>query len=328
MNILIEDKTALLPAKKYGGTERVIWGLGKELSKLGHKVYFLTKEGSTSDFATVLIYDENKTLQDQIPGDVTVVHLFNTLNQATGKPYIFTMEGNPSPDQLLDINMVFVSGNHAKRYGSTAFVYNGIDWDDYPAPILDNDRKYVHFLAKASWKVKNLFGTADIALKSGNKLHVMGGERWTFRNFKRGLKYILNKNIIFHGMVENDKKMEVAQHSKALVFPVVWHEPFGIAITESMYAGCAVFGTKNGSLPELIKSEVGFTGTNADEISKAVREFDYNPKRCHEYAVKYFNSKVMTESYMKLYVKVISGETINNKIPKYIDQENIVPKFK
>lgn len=327
MKILIEDKTAVLPAKKYGGTERVIWGLAKELVKLGHEVYLLAKEGSHSDFATVIHYDETKDLKSHIPDDVDVVHLFHSLGKAIDKPYIFTMGGNPSPEQALDINMVFVSKNHAQRYGSEAFVHNGLDWDDYPDPVLDNKRDYLHFLAKASWKVKNLFGTAKIALKSGNKLHVMGGERWTYRNFKRGLKYILNKNIIFHGMVENDKKMEIAQYSKALVFPVVWHEPFGLAITESMYAGCAVFGTKNGSLTELITPEVGFASNNSNEIIKAIREFDYNPKRCHEHAVKYYNSKVMTESYLELYEKVISGKTINPEVPKFIEEANVVPKF-
>ena len=35
MNILIVDCTGIIPARKYGGTERVIWYLGKELSKLG-----------------------------------------------------------------------------------------------------------------------------------------------------------------------------------------------------------------------------------------------------------------------------------------------------
>jgi len=327
MNILIEDKTATLPAKKYGGTERVIWGLGKELAKLGHKVYFLAREGSTSDFATVIPFDENKNIKEQIPSDVDVVHLFHSLGADVGKPNLFTMEGNPAPDRQLDINMVFVSRNHAKRYGSTSFVYNGIDWDDYPDPNLEGSREYLHFLAKASWKIKNLFGTAKIAVKSGNKLHVMGGDRWTFRNVKRGLKYLLNPNITFHGMVENDVKMKVAQNSKALVFPVVWHEPFGIAITESMYAGCAVFGTKNGSLAELITPEVGFTGENSDEIAQAIKTFDYNPKRCHDYAVKYFNSKVMMETYLKLYEKVISGETLNNEVPKYLEQENLVPAF-
>jgi len=39
MNITIVKDT-ILPVKHYGGTERVIWALGKELSAMGHQVHF------------------------------------------------------------------------------------------------------------------------------------------------------------------------------------------------------------------------------------------------------------------------------------------------
>lgn len=39
MRILIVHNS-VIPAHKYGGTERVIWYLGKELVKQGHKVRF------------------------------------------------------------------------------------------------------------------------------------------------------------------------------------------------------------------------------------------------------------------------------------------------
>jgi len=327
MNILIEDKSAIIPVKKYGGTERVIWGLGKELAKMGHTVSFLVKEGSTCDFGTVINYDHSKELKEQIPENIDVVHLFNTVDDTNGKPRLFTTEGNPFPKQVLDINTVFVSKNHANRYGSNTFVYNGIDWSEYPKPTLNETRADLHFLAKASWKVKNLVGAIKIAIKSGHKLNIMGGERWKYANLKRGVFQVLHPKAIFHGMVENKKKMEIARHSKALLFPVKWHEPFGIAITESLYAGCAVFGSKNGSLNELITPDIGATSNNSEELIESIKTFDYNPRRCHEHAVKYYNSKVMAEAYLKLYNKVISGETLNDKVPKYIDETNKVPLF-
>jgi len=328
MKILIEFVSATLPVIKYGGSERVAWGLGKELTKLGHEVFFLVKEGSTCDFATILPYDSQKDLKSQIPNDIDFVHLFQIMGEPLNQPYLFTMEGNVPPGHAVDKNTVFVSKNHATRHGATEYVYNGIDWEDYPDPVLDGERTYVHFLAKASWKVKNLFGTAKVALKSGNKLHVMGGTRWNYANIKRGLKYILNPNLVFHGMVDNTKKIEIAQHSKALLFPVNWHEPFGIAMTESMYAGCAVFGTKNGSLEELILPEVGVTSNSSDELAEAIKKFDYNPKRCHDHAVKYFNSKLMTERYLELYDKVISGASLNEKAPMIVEKENHVAKLR
>ncbi|MDH7447003.1 glycosyltransferase [Aquimarina sp. 2201CG14-23] len=327
MKVLIADNSGIIPAINYGGVERVIWGLGKELHALGHEVVYLVSAGSSCDFAEVLIFNQNEDLNTQIPDDVDIVHISHTPLYNIKKPCIITMHTNPPKEETLDINTVFISRNHASRYGSSVYVYNGLDWNDYPTPILDQERRYLHFLGKAAWKVKNVFGAAKIALDSGNKLHVLGGKKWNFRNIKRGLRYVLSPRIIFRGMVNNKVKMEIIKHSKGLVFPVKWHEPFGLAIIESLYAGCAVFGTKTGALEELITPEVGYTDNNSVNIAKAIKEFDYNPRRCHEYAVQHFNAKVMTESYIELYKQVLKGENLNTEAPKYIDQENIIPKF-
>ena len=74
MNILIISKHNKIPALQYGGTERVIWYLGYELSKLNHNVSFLVKKGSSCNFANVIIYDESKGLKSQIPENTDIIH--------------------------------------------------------------------------------------------------------------------------------------------------------------------------------------------------------------------------------------------------------------
>ncbi|WP_062059577.1 glycosyltransferase [Aquimarina longa] len=327
MNILIVDRSGAIPVKKYGGTERVIWGLGKELSKLGHRVTYLVPEGSKCDFATVLTLDKSLSLDIQIPDYIDIIHLNYNPKIKLNKPYLITMHGNPPKGEEIDINTVFISKNQAKRYNSNLYIHNGLDWSEFSTIDLHSLRSHYHFLGKASWKVKNVFGAISIALKSKNTILILGGEKWTFWNLKRGLKYILNPKVIFKGMVDNTTKMDIMQKSKGLIFPVLWHEPFGLAIIESLYAGCAVFGTKNGSLEELITPEIGFTGNSSDEISNAIKEFNYNPKYCHEYALKHFNSKVMTEKYLELYKKVLNGAYLNADTPKYIEEYNKISKF-
>ena len=54
MHILIVTQSKI-PAEKYGGTQRVIWGLGKALVQAGHKVSFMAAEGSVCEFATNMI---------------------------------------------------------------------------------------------------------------------------------------------------------------------------------------------------------------------------------------------------------------------------------
>lgn len=315
MNIVLLDRGNPIPALKYGGTERVIWGLGFELTKLGHQVTFIVPKGSYCPFAKVIEYDTSVNMNSLFPKDTDIVHLSFVPDYALDYPHIVTMHGNKRSDDKFDLNTVFISKNHAQRHHSEVYVYNGLVWEDYPKVDLTLKRDYLHFLAKASWKVKNLSGAAKIAVKSNNKMKVMGGERWTFYNVKRKPIYSLHPNINYMGQVDDVQKIKIMQQSKGLLFPVLWDEPFGLALIESLYAGCPVFGTKNGSLPELINENVGFLSNDEHEIITAVKEKKFSPQTCHEYAVNHFNAKVMTENYLKLYQKVIGGENLNKTLP-------------
>lgn len=327
MHILIVNNT-VVPVKLYGGTERVIWYLGKELVKLGHKVSFLVKQGSYSDFARVIFIDETKPIIEQIPDDVDIVH-FNFAPvgiEKIKKPYIITMHGNLNDKRDLDKNTVFVSKNHAERFGSEEFVHNGLDWEDYTKPSLDNKRNYFHFLGNAAWRIKNVKGSIDIINSSKKeRLKVLGGKRF---NFKMGLRFTFSPKISFYGMVGGEKKDKLLNGSKGLIFPVRWHEPFGLAIIESLYFGCPVFGTPYGSLPELVPPEVGVLSNKKNTLIKAIKTSkDFSPIICHNYAVEKFNSKKMALSYIDKYERVISGETLNKTNPqlKEIQTEKFLP---
>ena len=63
MHILIVNNTTI-PAFKYGGTERIIWWLGKDLVKRGHKVTYLVESGSSCDFAAVIPYNFDLTVEE------------------------------------------------------------------------------------------------------------------------------------------------------------------------------------------------------------------------------------------------------------------------
>ena len=193
MHVLIVNNTQI-PALYYGGTERIIWWLGKELVKKGHRVTYLVKEGSTCDFAEIINYNPNKPLQEQIPETVDIVHLHFLVDQPLKKPSITTIHGNFQFGMKLPRNSVFVSKNHASRYGSTTYVYNGLDFYDYGSPDLESPRTYYHFLGKAAWRIKNVKGAIDIANLCREKLIVLGGHRL---NLKMGFRFTPYFNIKF-----------------------------------------------------------------------------------------------------------------------------------
>ncbi len=92
-------------------------------------------------------------------------------------------------------------------------------------------------------------------------------------------------------MVGDEVKNEILNDSKALIFPVLWHEPFGLAIIESLFFGCPVIGTNYGALPELIPPEIGFLSNSLNELTTAFQNLDtFSRSLCNDYAFSQFNS--------------------------------------
>lgn len=319
ITIVLKDK---IPSIRYGGTQRVMWYLGKELNKRGHKITFIAGKGSYCPFAKVIELDPTQNLNNLIPADSDIVHFNIPIPEGFKKPHLLTIHGNGIPANA-DQNIVFVSRNHAQRFGSDSFVYNGLDWDDYGTANLELPRRNYHFLGKAAWKVKNIKGTISLiqSIKHAH-LDVLGGYRL---NLKMGFRFTWNPRIHFHGMVDDAAKKVIIEQSKGLIFPVTWHEPFGLAITESLYFGAPVFGTPYGALPELVSPEVGFLTNNAQEMAEHIQNTEYSPKVCHEYARELYNSGVMADAYLKKYETVMNGNPLNKEIPRVIDISRNLP---
>jgi len=187
-------------------------------------------------------------------------------------------------------------------------------------PDFNKKRDYYHFLGNAAWRVKNIKEAIDTILRIKDaKLKVLGGVRF---NFKMGIRFTLSPRISFEGMVGGIEKEKMLNGSKGLIFPVIWHEPFGLAIIESLYYGCPVFGTPYGSLPELVNSDVGFLSNCVEELSVAVADSgSYSSQRCHEYALDEFNSKKMAFQYLKKYEIVLNKGFLNEKRPVLKDHK-------
>lgn len=321
MNILISSNTTL-PVTKYGGIERIVWWLGEELTKMGHKITFLTPEGTKSDFARVVIYNPDISLEKQIPDDIDILHLNEKPEEPLSKRYIVMNQGNRNNFDEFDINTIFVSKDHAARYQSEAYVYNGLKLEEYGRPSFTQKRTHLHFLAKAAWRIKNVKGAIEIARRSHNKLAVLGGTRL---NIKMGFRFTPYPSISFYGMIGGEEKNQLLNSSKGLLFPVLWHEPFGIAIIESLYMGCPVFGTPYGSLPELVTEEVGFLSDKKSELVAQIKDIgQFGNKKCSDYVADNFTIQQTTKQYLKYYEMVLNKKRINPFPPKL---KEISPKF-
>lgn len=315
---------AVIPPLKYGGTERIVYWLGKALLQRGHRVTLISARGSRLDGATIIPIGKGDSWEKRVPDDADILHLWGTPgSELPRKPFIVTIQGNGKPGERFHPNTVFISHNHAENHSSKHFVYNGIDPDEYPCDPKRLDR--LVFLAKASWKVKNLVGAIEIARAANLPLEVLGSSpsqrllpRW------RGVKY--------YGMVNDIEKRAVLRSSRALLFPVRWPEPFGIAITEALASGCAVFGTPYGSLPEIVNSSCGFLSNDASEIIRAIRSKTFSPDACRARVYQGFTHLNMADAYLKYYQSILEMGCLSKDDPAQLpvarfteSVENLLP---
>jgi hypothetical protein len=164
---------------------------------MGHRVHLLAAEGTTCSFAEVSFIDPRRSLKLQIPKNIDLVHFHNRPDfdpDVDFLPYLYTQHGNETAPRDMPINSVFVSENHAKRFGTDQFVHNGLDWSSYGPVELARPRKWLHFLGNAAWKVKNLRGAMEVARDADEILAVLGGYRL---NFKRGFRLTLSPRVKF-----------------------------------------------------------------------------------------------------------------------------------
>ena len=77
--------------------------------------------------------------------------------------------------------------------------------------------------------------------------------------------------IEFVGEIGDADKSAFLGGAEALLFPILWPEPFGLVMIEAMACGTPVVGYAHGSAPEVIDDGVtGYLVTNEDEAVAAV----------------------------------------------------------
>jgi hypothetical protein len=295
---------ASFPVAGYGGTERVAYWLAKAQAEAGHEVTVICNPGSELPFARTRPMPEKFEYLDPLlsPG-TDIVQLYSTPNFRAEAPLLVNIGGNGQAGEKFHPNTVFVSRNHAERHGWTEFVHNGVDLAEYPAERRKED--YLLFLAKASWRVKNLKGSIRIARAAGKPLRVAGGRAacWHF-------------GVTSFGMVDGPQKLQLLQSASALLFPVIWEEPFGIAVVEALACGTPVIATPRGALPEIVDASCGVLADSFEELVDAARgPRKFTAEACRARVEQGFTHHHMAEKYEMYYRKVIKEGKLREGIP-------------
>jgi len=294
-----------LPVEGYGGPQRVVVALVRGLAALGHRITILAQPGTKVaeaskivEVAPRILKDPSDDLRRFIPDGADILHAHYPIKQRPqGLPFVQTLHGNWKPGTPLPPNSIFLSGGHAKRHGSDAFVYNGLD----PAEYIFRRRKekWDLFLGKLH-SDRGYQWAVDAAKRTGRSLIIAGGWRPSFTG---GIKYV--------GEVGGKRKAVLLARARCLWMPAQWDEPFGLPTIESLFSGTPVLGTRRGALPEILTPDVGAISTTLEEMIAAAQTIGTrSPEACRARAERHFTHLKMAESYVRMYEAMTSSGTL------------------
>ncbi len=295
-----------LPAKGYGGPQRVVVALIRGLAALGHRVTLLAPPGTKVVDATVVIVPPRKladgrTLAEYLPRDGTIVHAHFPLRNPSGPlPFVQTVHRNLKPGAPASPNSIFLSRDHARRHNSDVFVYNGLDPADYVFRRFPRRASQYDLFLGALHSAKGYHWAVEAAKHTGHRLIVAGGWRPSFTG---SIKYV--------GEVDGTTKAALLARARCLWNPAEWDEPFGLVTVEALLSGTPVLGTRRGALPELIAPDVGaLCATLDDMIAAAETIHTRDPAACRRHAERFFTHRVMAEEYVRLYSHLLERGTL------------------
>lgn len=288
-----------LPVRRYGGTQRVVVWLAGALAELGHEPVLLTPPGSSSRVAEVVALPKGVVrraesepdfeLDAHLPRGLDVLHFHSVVAGRTCLPRVTTIHGNGAPGSF-GPDAVFVSRDHMERMGGRRYVHNGLPPEAYT--YRETKQDWLLFLARVRWRVKGVDRAERVARAARVPLVIAGG--WRLHPFDRSLRSV--------GMVGGERKRRLLADARALLFPVRWEEPFGLAVIEAMASGTPVLASRRGSLPELVGPETGFLCASEEEFVEAVAELDrIDPAACRARVEERFSARRMAEDYLHLY---------------------------
>lgn len=293
----------MLPARGYGGTQRVVVWLARGLAELGHRVTLLAPRGSRVPEAALIGLDGRKVRSAEfdiaplVPSSADILHTHAPLAKPPPQPHVFTLHGNLREPRTAPPNTIFVSSNHAHRHGRAAFVYNGVDPADY---VYRSEKRDHDLFVGRFHSVKGYRWAVTGARRAGRRLILAGGWRLSLR---RDLRYV--------GVVDGKRKADLLAEAACLWMPAQWDEPFGLTLVEALVSGTPVLGTRRGALPEIVSADTGALGESLDDLVELRGTLDHiDPRACRARAEQWFTHLRMAEEYIRMYRHYLSSHEL------------------
>ncbi|HJU18227.1 MAG TPA: glycosyltransferase family 4 protein [Stellaceae bacterium] len=323
-----------VPPKLYGGTERIVAYLTDELVAMGHEVTLFASGDSVTTARLVAACPRalrlDPVLRDHIAPLIVmletvaeraaafdVIHLhcdylgFPALRR-TRTPFLATLHGRLDLPELRliyrafhDVPVVSISDAQRQPLREARFVatiHHGL-----PAGLLRpgaGSGGYLAFLGrispeKAPDRAIRIAAAAGMPVKIAAKIDAADRDY-----FDSEIAPLLRQpHVEFVGEIAEHQKSDFLGNAVALLFPVAWREPFGLAMIEAMACGTPVIAMRNGSVPEVV--EDGVTGFVVEEEAAAAaaarRAALLDRARIRQVFESRFTARRMAQDYLRIY---------------------------
>ena len=321
-----------VPPLGYGGVENVCADLVAGLTARGHAVTLIGAGASGTAARFVATYAEppSARLGEPLPEvfhaaatariladlDVDVVHDHTLagplLARGRDVPTVVTMHGPVAGEageyyRLLGSTIELVAISAAQRRAAPGLpwagtVHNAVDVSTFPYREAKEDM--LLFLGRLH-PDKAVHLAIDAARAARLPIVVAGkcSEPVEKEYFRTYIEPRLGPDVTIFGSANAIEKRDLLARAAALVFPIVWDEPFGMVMIEAMACGTPVVALRRGSVPEVVVD--GVTGVICDvpaelpEAIHAARLID--PAACREHVRTQFDVAAMTAGYESIY---------------------------
>ncbi|HET9347097.1 MAG TPA: glycosyltransferase family 4 protein [Candidatus Limnocylindrales bacterium] len=330
-----------VPPDGYGGTERVIYELVRELAARGHEVTTfasgdsdvpgehvetvpraLRNEGFGGAPTGFVIGTMLQVLDHATEFDVIHSHLewmSIPLSRATTVPVAATFHGRldlPWARSVLEpsspVHLVAISESQAADHPSLdwTIVHNGLTLKDAPFERRRSDD--LVFVGRVTPE-KGIIEAIQIAELSGRHLKIAAKvgttpEEQAYNDdvFQPALKKA-GSAVEFVGELSGDDRDELISTAYAVLMPGSWPEPFGLVAIESLACGTPVLARRVGGLSEIIRDGVdGFFGDDVTQLAFSVpRVAELDRDEIRASVIERFSAERMADGYEALYRRML-----------------------
>jgi glycosyltransferase involved in cell wall biosynthesis len=240
-----------------------------------------------------------------------------TYPHITGLPTVLTLHG-PNEEKLTelyhrypDVFYVCISRAQCAKESMprTRVIHHGIDLSQYR--LHERKQNYLSFIGRIA-PIKGTHLAIEVAQRTGIPLKMAGDVQPQFRDyFEAKIRpQIDGKLVEYIGPANLEAKNELLGNSLAMLFPIQWHEPFGLVMVEAMACGTPVLALPGGSVREVVRDCVsGYLCRSVREMSKHALNLKFDPISVRRYVEENFSIDRMAAEYDDLYKEAISHKS-------------------